>query len=64
MDRDGVLGVRCQGEMGVRRLGLEAPGRERPACSRCSGTKDLSYGFCWGEVLKREEGGELTVRPA
>ena len=32
----GVLGVRCQGDTGVLRLGFEAPGRARPACSRCS----------------------------
>ena len=36
VDSDGVLGVRCQGDMGVRRFGLDAPGRARPACSRCS----------------------------
>lgn len=36
VDNEGVLGVRCQGESGTRRLGLEAPGRARPACSRWS----------------------------
>ena len=34
----GVLGVRCQGEMGVLKLGLDAPGRAKPACSLCSKT--------------------------
>jgi hypothetical protein len=34
---DGVDGVRRKGDMGRRRLLLEAPGRARPACSRCSG---------------------------
>ena len=63
MDKDGVLGVRCHGEIGVRRLGLEAPGRERPACSRCSGMKELSHRFCRGEVVKGEGVGELTVGP-
>lgn len=38
VDSDGVLGVRCHGEIGTRRLGFEAPGRARPACSRCSAT--------------------------
>lgn len=34
--RDGVLGVLWKGEVGRRRLLLEAPGLARPACSRCS----------------------------
>lgn len=35
----GVLGVRCIGELGTRSLpeAPDAPGRARPACSRCSG---------------------------
>ena len=33
---DGLLGVRWKGEMGMRRLVLEAPGRDSPACSRWS----------------------------
>ena len=33
---DGVEGVRLKGDSGIRRLLFEAPGRERPACSRCS----------------------------
>jgi hypothetical protein len=33
---DGVDGVRRKGDMGMRRLLFEAPGRARPACSRCS----------------------------
>ena len=32
---EGELGVRVKGDMGRRRL-FEAPGRARPACSRCS----------------------------
>ncbi len=36
VDNAGVLGVRCQGDNGTRRLGFEAPGRARPACSRWS----------------------------
>ena len=36
VDRDGVLGVRCHGDNGTLRLGLDAPGLARPACSRCS----------------------------
>ena len=36
VDSAGVLGVRCQGEIGILRFGFEAPGRARPACSRCS----------------------------
>lgn len=36
MGRDGVLGVRCQGDIGTFKFGLDAPGLERPACSRCS----------------------------
>lgn len=31
-----MLGVRWKGEVGSLRLLLEAPGRARPACSRCS----------------------------
>jgi hypothetical protein len=34
--RDGVLGVLWNGDAGKRRLPAEAPGRARPACSRCS----------------------------
>lgn len=35
---EGVDGVRRKGELGRRRLELDvAPGRARPACSRCSG---------------------------
>ena len=33
VDNDGVLGVRCQGDIGVRRLGLETPGLAKPADS-------------------------------
>jgi hypothetical protein len=34
---DGVEGVRRNGEMGIRRPEVDAaPGRARPACSRCS----------------------------
>ena len=36
VDNAGVLGVRCHGDTGTLRFGLEAPGRARPACSRCS----------------------------
>lgn len=36
LDSEGVLGVRCHGETGIFRDGLDAPGRARPACSRCS----------------------------
>ena len=36
VDKAGVLGVLCHGDKGTRRFGLEAPGRARPACSRCS----------------------------
>ena len=35
--RDGVDGVRRKGDIGMRRLLLEVPGRARPACSFCSG---------------------------
>ena len=36
VDKAGVLGVLCHGDKGTRRFGLDAPGRARPACSRCS----------------------------
>lgn len=36
VDNDGVLGVRWNGDMGRRKLLLEAPGLARPACSFCS----------------------------
>ena len=36
MFREGVEGVRRKGESGIRRELFEAPGRARPACSRCS----------------------------
>ncbi len=36
VDNDGVLGVLCHGDKGTRRFGFDAPGRERPAFSRCS----------------------------
>ena len=35
--RDGVDGVLRKGDIGMRRLVLEVPGRARPACSFCSG---------------------------
>lgn len=34
VERDGVLGVRCHGDNGTLRLGFDAPGLARPACSR------------------------------
>ena len=36
LESEGVLGVRCHGETGTLRDGLDAPGLARPACSRCS----------------------------
>ena len=36
VERAGVLGVLCHGDNGTRRFGFDAPGRARPACSRCS----------------------------
>ena len=42
-ESEGVLGVRCQGDTGVRRFGFEAPGRARPACSRCSATVSITF---------------------
>lgn len=36
VDNAGVLGVRCQGDTGTLKLGFDAPGRARPACSLCS----------------------------
>lgn len=36
VDRAGVLGVLCHGDKGTRRFRFDAPGRARPACSRCS----------------------------
>jgi hypothetical protein len=38
---DGVDGVRLKGDSGMRRLLFDAPGRARPACSRCS-ARDVS----------------------
>lgn len=35
-DNVGVLGVRRKGDSGTRKAEFEAPGRARPACSRCS----------------------------
>ena len=43
VDKAGVLGVRCQGETGTRRLGFEAPGLARPACSRCSTRTESAF---------------------
>lgn len=36
VDNAGVLGVRCHGDTGTRKLGFDAPGLARPACSLCS----------------------------
>ena len=36
VDKAGVLGVLFHGDKGTRRLEFDAPGRLRPACSRCS----------------------------
>lgn len=41
-DNEGVLGVRRKGESGTRRAAFEAPGRARPARSRCSGGATVS----------------------
>ena len=43
VDKAGVLGVRCHGDIGTRRLGFEAPGLARPACSRCSTRAKSAY---------------------
>ena len=45
VDREGVLGVRCQGDSGTLRLGFDAPGLARPACSRCSSQVSVSGTF-------------------
>ena len=43
VDKAGVLGVLCHGDTGALRLGLDAPGRARPACSRCSEMRVSRY---------------------
>ncbi len=44
---DGVLGVRRKGDRVRRRLPVEAPGRARPAASRCSGCRvSSSHSSC------------------
>jgi hypothetical protein len=46
-DKDGVLGVRWNGERGSRKLLLDAPGRARPACSFCSSDQLRSAAIIW-----------------
>lgn len=40
---DGVDGVRRNGDIGMRRLLFEVPGRARPACSFCSAELQYLY---------------------
>lgn len=42
VDNAGVLGVRCHGDIGTLRFGFDAPGRAKPACSRCSATVSVT----------------------
>ena len=44
-DRAGVLGVRCHGDFGTARLGLEAPGLASPACSLSSESRFVRSEF-------------------
>lgn len=39
--REGVEGVRRKGDIGMRKLLFDAPGRARPACSRCSALRQF-----------------------
>lgn len=55
--RDGVDGVRRKGDMERRRLLLEAPGRARPACSRCSRDTSVPTSYTAGRRVH-------TVSPA
>lgn len=56
VDNAGVLGVLCHGEIGTLRLGLDAPGLARPACSRCSVLVSLQY-------CAKRNGLNLTICP-
>lgn len=60
-DNEGVLGVRCQGEIGVRKLGFEAPGRASPACSRCSAVISITC-TRWGRESQAYRQSSLEER--
>lgn len=53
---DGVEGVRLKGDIGIRRLLFDAPGRASPACSRCSVKVSV---YVKGSTTVRR-----TIRPA
>ena len=53
VDRDGVLGVRCQGDSGTLRLRFDAPGLARPACSRCSSQVSVLSNLCFANSTHR-----------
>lgn len=55
--REGVLGVRRKGDIGIRRLPVMPPGLDRPACSRCS-VVEISVEESFGAIVV------LTVAPA
>lgn len=58
-DSEGVLGVRWNGDIGIRKLLLEAPGLASPACSFCSSVQFKSAAMSWriwnflGSVLSK-----------
>ncbi len=62
LDRDGVLGVRLNGDRGARRLLPEVPGRARPACSRCSVMPETSTSTSRKDI-QQLRGGEGFVLP-
>jgi hypothetical protein len=47
LESEGVLGVRWNGDMGIRRLWFEAPGLARPACSFCSSVQFRIAAMSW-----------------
>lgn len=53
VDRDGVLGVRCQGDSGTLRLRFDVPGLARPACSRCSSQVSGWGSLCFANLTHR-----------
>ena len=57
VERAGVLGVRCHGDTGTLAFGFEAPGRARPACSRCSTRLSVRAGWerCKSVIYRRSK---------
>lgn len=62
VDKTGVEGVRCHGEIGTLKFGFDAPGRTRPACSRCSTVIRMLMKACTsGQILPSVQSSKAAI---